>query len=255
MLITPLIRYYMNLGLVVTKIYQFVEYTPSVCFKSFVSDVVSARREGDTNRKSSVVAETMKLLGNSSYGYQIMDRTKFTDTVYCSSETVDRAINRRTFRKLEEVTSNVFEVNSARNKIEHREPIIVGFFILQYAKLRMLELYYNFFDRFCDKNMYEELEMDTDSLYLALGAESIDDIIGDSDSNIDNALTLELAESWSCGYENYEAHSKLNFSHEIVARTIRSLMKGHLVCSKKSLRAQKWFACAQKHTAVSAIRQ
>ena len=49
-----------------------------------------------------------------------------------------------------------------------REPIIVGFFKLQYAKLRMLELHYNYFERFCDVNKFEELELDTDSLYLAL---------------------------------------------------------------------------------------
>ena len=65
----------------------------------------------------------------------------------------------------------------AKSTIEHREPIIVGFFILQYAKLRMLELYYNFFDEFCDVNKFEELEMDTDSLYLALAEEDLDDCI------------------------------------------------------------------------------
>ena len=61
--------------------------------------------------------------------------------------------------------------------IEHREPIIVGFFILQNAKLRMLELYYNFFKKFCDTDKYEELEMDTDSLYLALSEENLEDVI------------------------------------------------------------------------------
>ena len=55
-----------------------------------------------------------------------------------------------------------------KSTIEHREPIIVGFFILQYARLRMLELFYKFFDKFCDVNKFEELETDTDSLYLAL---------------------------------------------------------------------------------------
>ena len=56
-------------------------------------------------------------------------------------------------------------MNSA---IEHRELIIVGFFILQYAKIRLLDLYYNFFHKNCDEKKIEKLEMDTDSLYLAL---------------------------------------------------------------------------------------
>ena len=65
----------------------------------------------------------------------------------------------------------------SKSTIEHREPIIVGVFILQYAKLRNLELYYNFFDEFCDLNKFEELEMETDSLYLALVEESLYDCI------------------------------------------------------------------------------
>ena len=62
-------------------------------------------------------------------------------------------------------------------EIQHREPIIVGFFILQYAKLRMLELHYHFFKKFCDTDKYEELEMDTNSLYLALSEENLEDAL------------------------------------------------------------------------------
>ena len=57
--------------------------------------------------------------------------------------------------------------------VEDCEPIKVGFFIQQYAKLRMLELYYNFFDKLCDVNKFEELEMNKDSLYLALAEEDL----------------------------------------------------------------------------------
>ena len=42
-----------------------------------------------------------------------------------------------------------------KSTIEHREPIIVRFLLLQYAKLRMLELYYNFFDQFLDVRKFE----------------------------------------------------------------------------------------------------
>ena len=44
-----------------------------MCFNGFVQSVIDARREGDENSDSSVVAETMEILCNSSYGYQIMD--------------------------------------------------------------------------------------------------------------------------------------------------------------------------------------
>ena len=75
-LITPLLLFYLQLGLVVTKKHRFVEYTPKKGFNSFVEAAVDARRRGDENPNSSVVAETMRLLANSSDDYQIMDRRR-----------------------------------------------------------------------------------------------------------------------------------------------------------------------------------
>ena len=63
---TPLLLFYLQLGLVCKKIQGFVEYTPKKCFNSFVRSAVDARRQGDKNSNSNVVAETMKLLVNSS---------------------------------------------------------------------------------------------------------------------------------------------------------------------------------------------
>ena len=86
-------------------------------------------------------------------------------------------MNSKLFKKLDHVNNSLYEVELAKAQIEHREPIIVGFFILQYAKLRMFELYYNFFTKFCNVNKLEELEMDTDWLYLALAEKELEDCI------------------------------------------------------------------------------
>ena len=172
-LITPLLKFYLKLGLRCTKIHRFVEYTPQKCFNGFVQSVVDARREGDEIPDSSVVAETIKLLGNSSYGYQIMDRSRHTENLYLNDEKTHKAINNRLFRRLNSVSTDIYDVELVKSTVEHCEPIIVGFFILQYAKLRKLELYYKLFDKFCDVQKFEELEMDTDSLYLALAHENL----------------------------------------------------------------------------------
>ena len=176
-LITPLLLLYLQLVLVVIKIQHFVVYTPKKCLNKFVQSAVDARRKGDENPNSSVVAETMKLLANSSYGYQIVDRSRHTVTKYLSDEKTRAAINSKLFKRLDHLNNPLYEVELAKAEIEHKEPIIVGFFILQYAKLRRLELYYNFFTRFCDVNKFEELEMDTDSLYLALAEKELEDCI------------------------------------------------------------------------------
>ena len=101
---------------------------------------MDARRKSDENPHSSVVAETMKLLSNSSYGYQIMDRSRHTITKYLNDEKAHKAINSKFFKKLNHLNDNLYEIESVKTDAEHKESIIVGFFILQYAKLRKLEL-------------------------------------------------------------------------------------------------------------------
>ena len=177
LMISPLIQFLVGLGAVITKIHRFVQYTPRKCFESFVQTVVDARREGDKNTESGVGAETMKLLGNSAYGVQIMDRSKHSSTKYANDSTVDNLLNNRLFKEANTVAGGVYEVTMAKAQITHKEPIVLGFFILQYAKLRMLELVYNFFVKFCDPDMYEFIEMDTDSLYMSLGSSTLDGCI------------------------------------------------------------------------------
>ena len=94
---------------------------------------MDARRQRDENPNSSVVAETMKLPPNSSYGYQIMDRSRHTVTKYLTDEKTHSAINSKMFKRLNHISEQLYEVELVKSEIEHREPIIVGFFILHYA--------------------------------------------------------------------------------------------------------------------------
>ena len=146
-IITPLLSFYLQFGLICKKIHRFVQYTTRKCFDNLVQSAVDARRQGDENAISSVVAETMKLIANSSYGYQIMDRSRRTVTKYLTDEKTHNPINSKLFKELNHITDQLCEVEFVKSETEHREPIIVRFFSLQYAKLRMLELYYNFFKK------------------------------------------------------------------------------------------------------------
>ena len=102
-LVTPRLLFYLDLGLVSKKIYRFVEYITVECFNKFVQSAVNARREGDENPKSSVVAKTMKLLANSYYGYQIMDHSRHTVTKALSDEKTHGAIHTKLFKRLDPI--------------------------------------------------------------------------------------------------------------------------------------------------------
>ena len=52
-----------------------------------------------------------------------------------------------------------------------------GVFILNFAKLRMLEFYYDFLDYYLPLEDFQIMEMDTDSNYLGITAENVEDLI------------------------------------------------------------------------------
>jgi hypothetical protein len=214
LLITPLLQYYIKLGLKLQKIYQVVEYEGGYPFKEFVNNMVEARRKGDENPQSGVVAETMKLISNSSYGYQIMDRCRHSETRYVKEDTACKLINKKQFKDYTQIDEDLFEITSAKSKTIHKEPIVVGFFILQFAKLRMLELYYNFLDKFCDKSKFEEIEMDTDSLYMAISVDTINDLVFTMRNNCTHLTDTQLQwlemRSRDCR-DDFEADPECNF--------------------------------------------
>ena len=79
--------------------------------------MVDARREGDENPLLGVVAETMKLLGNSSYGYQIMNRSRHTITKYINDEKTHKAVNESLFKRLNTVEKDLYEVELMKSTI------------------------------------------------------------------------------------------------------------------------------------------
>ena len=104
---------------------------------------VSSRRKmrSDENPNSSVVSQTMKFPATSSYGYQSIDWSRLSVTRYLSDKKTHAANNSELFKKLHHVNNSMYEVKLPETQVKHKEQIIVRFLILQYAKLRTLELY------------------------------------------------------------------------------------------------------------------
>ena len=66
---------------------------------------------------------------------------------------------------------------SCKKTIKLNLPIQVGFFVYQYAKLRMLQFYYDFLDKYLDRSDFQMCEMDTDSAYIAIAGESVESLV------------------------------------------------------------------------------
>ena len=147
LLATPLLRWYLAHGLVVDRVYQIIEYEPKPCFQNFGDSVSAARRAGDADPDKAIIADTMKLLGNSAYGKTVTNVDRHRDVKYCTEGGTSTLISNKRFRQLDVVTDDAYEVTSSKARVTYDLPHHIGFFVYQYAKLRMLQFYYDFVDR------------------------------------------------------------------------------------------------------------
>ena len=208
LLATSLFKWYLEHGLEVTKVHQVIEFTPELCFKPFGDAVSDARRAGDADPRKVIIVDTMKLVsfwfifsfikglqqytfsrieklislfisqvGNSGYGKTITNQLKHMNAEYCSDAEASRKVNTHLFRKLENITEDTYEVQSCKKSIKLNLPIQVGFFVYQYAKLRMLQFYYDFLDKYLNRSDFQMCEMDTDSAYIAISGDSVESLV------------------------------------------------------------------------------
>ena len=147
LLATPLLRWYLAHGLVVDHVYQVIEYKAKPCFQQFGDSVSAARRIGDVDPDKSIIADTMKLLGNSAYGKTVTNVDRHRDIKYCMEVGTSALINNKRFRQLDVVAEDAYEIEMNKSVVKYTLPLHIGFFVYQYAKLRMLEFYYDFVDR------------------------------------------------------------------------------------------------------------
>ena len=177
LLYAPLLLWYVNHGAEITKVYRTIDYTPAKIFPWFVEEVTAARRTGDVEKTKALLADVFKLLGNSGYGKLIEALERQKNVIYTKDEkVVDRALRSAYFSDLDEI-GEAYELESRKPRITIRRPFQIGIAVYQLAKLRMLEFYYDFLDRYFDRKYFELIQMDTDSNYLAISGKKLEDIV------------------------------------------------------------------------------
>ena len=116
LLATPLPQWYLGHGLIVTKIYQVIQYWPRDCFKAFGESVSQARRDGDADPDQAIIADTMKLLGNSGYGKTITNKDNHQDIIYADDQEAPKKVNEPQFWQLNPLTEGMYEIEVAKKR-------------------------------------------------------------------------------------------------------------------------------------------
>ena len=158
---TPLLKWYIDHGIVASNVSLTVQYEPKAVFEWFGEHVTNMRREADKDSSSNLTADSAKLKGNSAYGKFLEDVEKHLNTKFISKKKVKTCLNSPLYRKLNVIDDDHFEVDLAKKIITQKTPTHVALFILDYAKLRMLEFYYDFIDKFIERALFIYINMDT----------------------------------------------------------------------------------------------
>ena len=85
---------------------------------------------------------------------------------------VDKALRSPFFHNSEEI-GGAYEIKEFKRTVMIKRPYQCGIALYQLAKLRMLEFYYDFLDKYFSRQDFELCYMDTDSFSLAMSGEIV----------------------------------------------------------------------------------
>jgi len=161
------LKWMVEQGLVVTKVYGYIECEKGQPFQKFMDKVSDERRKGDIDPEHGIIAEMWKLVGNSAFGRTGMNKSKFTKTIYGDEKKYYKEIGSILFKDANQY-GDIFEITKATRTTRQNIPIQVACSIYDDAKFLMSQFYYDCIDKFIEREDFQYIEMDTDSAYMAL---------------------------------------------------------------------------------------
>ena len=97
-------------------------------------------------------------------------------TFMTNEELVNKVVRSPFFEDSEEINST-FKIRERKGQVNITKPYKCGIAVYQLVKLRMLEIYRDLMDKYLDRRNFELIQMDTDSLYMALSGDLIDELV------------------------------------------------------------------------------
>ena len=139
--------------------------------------MANARREADKDPLKKQLGDVAKLKGNSFYRKIIEDLGRHKSTRFTLKErAVDKALRSPFFDNLEEI-DGAYEIKELKRNVMIKGAYQCGIAVYQLAKSPMLEFYYDFLDKYFSRQDFELCYMETDSFYLAMSGDSLEEIV------------------------------------------------------------------------------
>jgi len=164
LLFTPYLRVLMTLcNYRVTKVYRFLEFKAGKPFERFVDIAINERQKG------TALAPTWKLVANSMYGGLLLNKEKYMTNLYLHEDEDkkwDKLVMSPYFNNMIPLGNNQYNVQMRKKSIVMDTPVQLGKAVLDLAKMRMVQFYYECLQR--HQMPIRLISMDTDSFTFAI---------------------------------------------------------------------------------------
>ena len=196
-----LLKFYLSQGIKIKKIHAVIKFTQIAFLEPYISGNTDKRAQAKNDFEKSFY----KLLNNAVFGKFLEQLRKRADIrLTCDDKIVQKSINNPSYKHATvNVENELVRLDMKVNKVTLDKPLIIGFAILELAKLIMYKFHYEVM-----KNKYEDrLELcmtDTDSLVYKITTEDVyEDFKHMSDEHFDFS---DYPETHSC----YSVKNKKN---------------------------------------------
>uniref|UniRef100_T1JU36 DNA-directed DNA polymerase n=1 Tax=Tetranychus urticae TaxID=32264 RepID=T1JU36_TETUR len=163
------LKFYLTQGLKVTKVHRVVQFKQSAWLAEYVEFCTLKRQAA----KSDFERDFWKLLVNSIYGKTIEDKRNHRNIVLALRDIeAQRHLRKAQCKKFMILGEEKMLFWMQKMEVLMDKPIIVGFSILELAKLKMYEIHYNTFKPHYQENI-NLVYTDTDSLIYEIKTDDI----------------------------------------------------------------------------------
>ena len=184
-----LAKWYLDIGMVIENVEYFFEFTPTTALAPFV-DLVCEKRYAaslaDTAPEDRIIGAIAKTLSASVYGRCFYNHAKSVKVRYVTDKQLLKALYRDKIINVDYVSreceesgrsSYLYEMKCRPRTINYSSPAHLSAFILSTAKLRLLEMAYDFLCTYFDNSTFDFVCSHTDSLAIKISEKSLEDFL------------------------------------------------------------------------------
>jgi len=154
-----LLKLYLQLGMKLLKIHRVVKFKQAAFIKPFIDKCTQYRQISKTKFEQ----DQFKKLANSVYGKTIQNPRNYVRVkLHTNALSLKKAVSHISFKNFSIIADDFVQTSHSLSVIEHKQPLFIGFTILELSKHFMFDFFYNKMT----KNLKCELKLgmtDTDS--------------------------------------------------------------------------------------------